>query len=170
MDSSGHAITENCTMDQVCSTNDFISYSIKESSVSLENWILQIGLQCSHSRYVGLIGSFSFVGSAIACITLPYLSDQIGRQPIFFAVQFVQIPVFIIAVYARTIDAIYIVSFFMGVLLVGKMTVGFVLFMELLPERNKVSKGILVMAGFPIAMLLSTFILVFCTRNVLILL
>lgn len=55
----------------------------------------------------------------------------------------------------------------MGVMLVGKMTVGFVLFMELTPEQNQVAAGILAMSGFPIAMLLSTAMLAFITQDVL---
>lgn len=136
IDSAGLAVTEACTMKQLCATNNYVSYEIKESAVSLTNWNQQINLQCSSNRYVGLIGSFLFAGAAIACLGLPQLADRIGRQPVFFAVQFVQIPVFIIAIYAQAIGAIYIVSFFMGVMLVGKMTVGFVLFMELLPESD----------------------------------
>jgi hypothetical protein len=86
LDSSGMPITEACTMKQMCSTNDYVSYAIKDSILSLHNWNQQIGLQCSAKQYIGLIGSFTFAGSATACFTLPYLADRIGRQPVFFAV------------------------------------------------------------------------------------
>jgi hypothetical protein len=58
----------------------------------------------------------------------------------------------------------------MGVILVGKMTVGFVLFMEMLPEMDQMKAGVFVMAGFPIAQILSTIILVLITKNVNVLL
>jgi MFS family permease len=170
IEESGNLVTVPCTRQQVCENNDYISYSIAQSTLSLNNWMQQIGLQCSQPKYVGLIGSFSFVGSTIGCIVLPYIADKIGRLPVYFGTQFLQIPVFIAAIYATSISAIYIVSFFMGLLLVGKMTVGFVLYMELLPERSKVSKGILIMAGFPVAQLLATFILVCFTRDTAVLL
>lgn len=58
----------------------------------------------------------------------------------------------------------------MGVMLVGKMTVGFVLFMEMLPESDQVKAGVLVMSGFPIAQILSSIILTTFTKNVNVLL
>jgi hypothetical protein len=86
IDSEGIAHTEECTIKQMCGTNEYVSYAIKESSVSLTNWNQQLGLSCSSDFYVGLIGSFLFAGAAISCVVLPYLADRIGRQPVFFAV------------------------------------------------------------------------------------
>ena len=72
---------------------------------------------------------------------------------------------FIAAIYAKELTVIFVVSFFMGLLLVGKMTVGYVFMMEMFPEKNQLMAGLLVMAGFPIAQLISTFMLYYCTRD-----
>lgn len=169
IDAIGNKVTEQCSREQMCDTNDFTEYSVKDSYFSIANWNQQIGLWCTTHAYVGLIGSFSFAGSAVACVFLPYLADKIGRRPIYYAVQFLHIPVFIAAIYATNLTMIFTVSFFMGFLLVGKMTVGYVFLMEIVPEQNQVMAGLLVMAGFPIAQILSTLILIYSreTANLL---
>lgn len=166
VDASGTRFTKQCTREQMCATNDFTEYTVKDSYFSLVNWNQQVGIWCTTHAYVGLIGSFSFAGSAIACIFLPYLADNIGRQPVWQAVQFMHLPVFIAAIYAPNLTMIFSVSFFMGMLLVGKMTVGYVFMIEMVPEQKQVMAGLLVMVGFPIAQILSTLILIYSRETV----
>ena len=70
----------------MCATNEYTGYAVKDSKFSLNNWNQQVGLWCTTHAYVGLIGSFSFAGSAVACVCLPYLADLIGRRPVFYTV------------------------------------------------------------------------------------
>jgi hypothetical protein len=71
-----------------------------------------------------------------------------------------------VAIYAKTIGAIYVVCFFMGLILVGKMTVGFVWLMELVPTQHQVIAGLCVLTGYPLAIITSSFVLVFVSRDV----
>ena len=70
------------------------------------------------------------------------------------------------AIYAKSIGTIYVVCFFMGLILVGKMTVGFVWLMELVPSHQQVIAGMLVLTAYPLAIVTSSFVLVFVSKDV----
>ena len=38
LDQLGHQVTEQCSRQALCGNNDYISYTIKESDLSLRNW------------------------------------------------------------------------------------------------------------------------------------
>ena len=88
IDDFGVSQTVDCDKEQMCATNNYVSYSVDtESPFSLINWNQQLGMYCTKNAFIGLIGAYAFAGSAVACLVLPVLGDKIGRLPVFLATQ-----------------------------------------------------------------------------------
>jgi MFS family permease len=149
----------------MCATNNYTSYQIKPSVYSLNNWVEQLGLYCTDGKYIGMIGALAFLGSAIACAILPILGDKIGRYPVFIVTQACQIPMFFVAIYTNSLATVYFIVFFLGFCLIGRFTCGFVLFVELLPEKYKAVSGSAILIGYSISLLEVTAYYAFISQN-----
>jgi MFS family permease len=159
-------MTVDCTRDEMCATNNFISYQVDTSSpYSLTNWNQQLDMYCTEKLYIGLIGASAFAGSAVACLVLPVLGDKIGRLPVFLTTQLFQIPMYIAAVYTHSIGVVTFLVYYLGFCLIGRFTCGFVLFVELLPEKYKALSGTAILVGYSISLLESTFYYAFISKN-----
>ena len=152
-DEFGQLGTYNCTADMVCGTNNITDYWVKKSIYSLNNWIEQLDMYCTDGKYVGMIGALAFLGSAIACAILPILGDKIGRFPVFITTQAIQLPMFFCAIFTHSLGVVYFMVFFLGFCLIGRFTCGFVLFVELLPEKYKAISGSAILIGYSISLL-----------------
>lgn len=162
---NGLPVTIDCTVDDVCGTNNITAYAVKESIYSLNNWIEQLNLYCTDGKYIGMIGALAFLGSAIACGILPILGDKIGRLPVFLITQAIQIPMFLVAIYTTSLGMVFFIVFFLGFCLIGRFTCGFVLFVELLPEKNKALAGAAILIGYSISLLEVTIYYAFISQN-----
>lgn len=112
-----------------------------------------------------MIGALAFLGSAIACAILPVLGDKIGRYPVFITTQLCQIPMFLFAIYTTQIGVVYFLVFFLGFCLIGRFTCGFVLFVELLPEKYKAVSGSAILIGYSISLLEATIYYAWISKN-----
>ncbi len=66
-----------------CGSNS-VFYQVDESNnASLDNWFVELKLECVSKARIGLIGSSMFMGWALSAIFLPRLSDIYGRKKIF---------------------------------------------------------------------------------------
>lgn len=122
-------------------------------------------MYCTTGKYIGLIGALAFLGSAIACAILPILGDKIGRWPVFIITQAIQIPMFFVAIYNTSLGVVYFIVFFLGFCLIGRFTCGFVLFVELLPEKYKAISGSAILIGYSISLLEVTFYYALISQN-----
>ena len=122
-------------------------------------------MYCTTGKYIGLIGALAFLGSALACAILPILGDKIGRWPVFIITQAVQIPMFFVALYTTSMGVVYFIVFFLGFCLIGRFTCGFVLFVELLPEKYKAISGSAILIGYSISLLEVTFYYAFISQD-----
>lgn len=87
------------------------------------------------------------MGAALSCFFLPSLGDKYGRWIMFQISMGLQIPIFVLALFTRQLFVVYISSFFRGVSLIGRFTCGFVLLMELFPERYAALVGTALQCG-----------------------
>ena len=137
-ESNGLTYTVPCDKKTVCESTDLslISYSIDTSSkFYINNWVEQKDLTCASSGYIGAIGSFGFLGSALACLFLPAIGDKYGRLTVYRVALFSTIPVLFLLNLSKDIGSIYISMFCLGVALIGRFTCGFCLITESAPKN-----------------------------------
>ena len=107
-----------------------------DSESSLHNWIEEYDLHCSSSVYIGLFGSIFFVAFVISSLIFPPLSDCLGRKPIARMGIVVQALSSTLLIFSRSQYFTYIILFDMGLVYSINILVGYVLVMELLPEKS----------------------------------
>jgi len=72
---------------------------------------------------------------------------------------------FFIAIFNTSLAVAYFVVFFLGFCLIGRFTCGFVLFVELLPEKYKAVSGSAILIGYSFSLLEVTFYYAFISKN-----
>lgn len=72
---------------------------------------------------------------------------------------------FFIAIFNSSLAVAYFVVFFLGFCLIGRFTCGFVLFVELLPEKYKAISGSAILIGYSISLLEVTAYYAFISQN-----
>lgn len=135
-----------------------ISYRIDtESLFYIKNWTEQLNMNCMPKFYTGLIGVMAFLGAFLSCFFIPALGDKFGRCTVWYVCICCQLPLFIGANLTENIGVIYVMCFYLGMGLIGKITCGFVLCSELNITKNKTAAGTCLMIGDVIATLYITF-------------
>jgi len=89
-----------------------------------------MNIACTPRNYIGAIGSFTFLGSGLACLFLPTLGDKYGRFAVWRATIFFTLPVILLLNLSNHLGAIYVANFFLGINVIGRYTIGFVLASE----------------------------------------
>ena len=119
-----------------CGSTQYIDNKVdfSEHPANLYNLYTYYELGCRPKSATALIGMVVFFGSAVACLFVPRLGDLWGRKPIFcFSLAF-QAPLIYMVVFVTTLKYIYIACFFFGMCIIGRMSCGFLLMMELVPN------------------------------------
>ena len=161
-----------CDTDTVCGTGDdqnthLTSYYIEKSSMFyIDNWVEQLNMQCMKGAYIGLIGAMAFAGVAISCFIIPSMGDKYGRLQVFVATIFLQLPLYLLAIFTDNIGVVYFACFYLGMGLIGRFTCGFVLLTESLPKKHQMMGGTISMIGDVVATLYVTFYLRYISNNV----
>ena len=139
---SGSYVTEfnevPCNYTTVCDADamdtSLVSYRVdSEGDFYVHNWIEQMSLQCVPQDYIGFIGSFGFTGAVLSCMILPVFADTFGRYSVYLVTITLQLPIYVLNNTAKTLIPEYIVSFLLGVALLGRFTAGFILLLESVP-------------------------------------
>ena len=119
---------EQCDKAYICANNlDKSEYEPdKDDYMYIDNWSGQCNLLCESKERIGGLGACYFIGILIGTTILPlgYLSDQIGRKPMFLLTLVIQILSEIGFIYARSLDQLYISMILLGVTFPGTMIVG----------------------------------------------
>ena len=95
-----------------------------------------MNLICTPKGYIGAIGSYAFLGAAIACLFLPTVGDRYGRHVVWQATITLTLPLFLLLNLSSHIGAIYVADFFLGMALIGRFACGFILLTESMPKKN----------------------------------
>ena len=84
-----------------------------------------------------MIGSISFLGAALSCFVMPMLGDIYGRFAVYYLTTWLQLPLFLLALFATELWYIYVVTFGFGFALIGRFTCAFLLISECAIIRDK---------------------------------
>lgn len=158
-----------CDRDTVCEGSDqtLLSYRLdKENRDYLDNWIEQLDLLCTPKSYIGMLGAMAFGGAAVACFFLPFLGDQFGRYKVYIVCSIIQLPLYILANTTHNLAILYILTFYLGVCLIGRFTCGFVLFNECINLKDQFVYGTILLTGDCAATLYITFFLRFISNDI----
>ena len=121
---------------------------------------------CLPKVFIGYMGACAFLGAALACFFLPYWADKYGRFYVFLGCSAGQIPLYVLANTTGSIGIIYVLTFYLGVALIGRFTGGFVLLTECLCTKNQTIWGTALMVGDCAATLYITFYLRFISNDI----
>lgn len=106
-----------------------------------------------------------FIGWGLGCIFLSPWADKNGRKNVFLCACFLQLITWSIMIHITNIWLFYIFCFIFGVCIAGRYTVGYVMFVEMIPKPFRIKYALMIdfSEGFII-----TFIVVylrFVSRN-----
>jgi MFS family permease len=121
-----------------------VDYEEKANLYNLYTW-LKLG--CKPKKATALIVMAVFAGSAIGCLFMPRLGDLLGRKPVFCWSLALQAPLLAFFLYIYNLKILYIGCFFFGICVVGRMSCGFLLMMELVPTANQAAVGAALMVA-----------------------
>ena len=79
---------------------------------TLQNWVVQLGLICIPSIYIGFIGAMSTFGNAIACVILSSIADKYGRLDVLKATLLLFIPMLFLLLFVRSLAFLYFFVFY----------------------------------------------------------
>lgn len=111
---------------------------------SLDNWFIQLELQCTPKIQIGLIGSMQFVGWAASSFVVPRLSDLHGRKWPYIGSMILQLICMIATFFSKDIIVTIVIMFFLGFSGVGRCSISFLYLSELLPADRATFFGTLV--------------------------
>jgi len=119
--------------DQICSnTTEIYDWHVNwDNKTSIHNWMEQLDLYCTPKLYIGYIGAYAFAGAAIGCLFLPILGDKFGRWKIYMIMCGLQCPLYLFAIFTKYLSVIYFVCFWLGILMIGRLSCAFILLVEL---------------------------------------
>lgn len=98
-----------------------------------------------------------FIGYSISCLILPRVCDLYGRKKIYFTCISLQVFIMLGIVVNKNFKGQLALIFFMGVVGVGRSTIGFLYLIELVPPKNKKLIGTLVNTGDAFVYVFSSF-------------
>jgi len=140
---------EHCTKEEMCDyqfqmgvTEDF-QYQVDWSSpYSLHNWIIKLGLECSHQYVIGLFGTLEFTGQLLACFILPPLADYFGRRVFTFIGLGIQTGVFVGLVAFHNYQLFYLLIFVLGNAVIIRYLIVYAHLMEFVASQHNLITGI----------------------------
>jgi len=138
-----------------------------EPNTNIFNWYTSLGLVCNPNskRAMSLIATFALLGISISCLIIPRMGDLYGRKPLYVFALILQIPVYILATVFTKMIPIYIVAFFLGPCVTGRMACGFLLLIEMVPKRNQAWVGAALMIAEGSCQIICTIYFVWISRN-----
>lgn len=114
---------------------------------------------------MSLIAMFALLGVSISCLFIPRMGDLYGRKPVYVFALVLQIPVYILACIFNKMLPIYIVAFFLGPCVTGRMACGFLLLLEMVPKKNQSWVGAALMVAEGSCQIIWTIYFVWVSRN-----
>jgi hypothetical protein len=126
-----------CTRDVICDKAHSVQWRIDwDDPTSLHNWIEDLDLTCTPKELIGLIGSMFFAGWAFGATFLPRLADVFGRKKVYIGAMTGHAIFFFAIVLSRNRILTTVLMFFLGVMSVGRASVGYLYMIELSPLKQ----------------------------------
>ena len=141
---------DNCTRDLMCSTHGDDPAMIKvdwESTRSLHNWVERLDLVCEPGWKIGLIGSMYLMGWSLGCLFIPRLGDTKGRRWPFLITSVASVLIYLVLLLSRSINLTMAMYFILGLTTPGKVNLGYVYLLELVPTAWQTYVGTVLLIG-----------------------
>lgn len=127
---------ESCDHDVACNKGMTYAYKPDPNAIdTLDNWVEQIGLYCTESFEMSLIGSMFFVGTFTGSFILPRAADIFGRKPLFLIGLSLYICVAIALYFVANLYLLYFLLFLGGISETGRYYVAYVYVVEFMPRK-----------------------------------
>ena len=158
---------QSCDKDDACDASKTYAYKPDPSSIDdLNNWVGQIGLYCTESFEMSVIGSMFFVGTFSGSFVLHRLADIYGRKPLFLIGLSLYIVVIIALYFVKSLYMLYFLLFLGGISETGRYYVAYVYAIEFMPQKVQDSTGLYIFLVFGVAMTYIALQFWFITKNV----
>ena len=106
----------------------------------MQNWLEQYDLTCASSSDLALVGTVYFIGVVLGSLTLPGISDKVGRKPISILGISLSFGAAIVVLYSSSLNVLWVMQFILGFSSCGRYFVGYLYFTEHW-HVNEVSKA-----------------------------
>ena len=107
---------------------------------------IQLELECSDAFHIGLLGSLGFLGWVLSLLVIPRAADRSGRKWIIIISSIAAVVAYIGIMFSTSIYLTYFFILFNGLTLAGRVSVGYVYMMELLPAESRTAVGTTLLA------------------------
>ena len=107
---------------------------------------IQLELECSDAFHIGLLGSLGFLGWVLSLLVIPRAVDRSGRKWIIIISSIAAVVAYIGIMFSTSIYLTYFFILFNGLTLAGRVSVGYVYMMELLPAESRTAVGTTLLA------------------------
>lgn len=125
----------SCENSVACNKQETYDFMADPNGIdTMTNWVSQIGLYCTESFDMSLIGSMFFVGTFFGSFILPRAADIVGRKPIFLAGLSLYILVVIGLYFVKNLYTLYVLLFLGGISETGRYYVAYVYVVEMMPK------------------------------------
>ena len=107
-----------------------------DDPLSLENWVIDYGMQCASKYEFGLFGSMFFFAVVISSLLLTPLADRFGRRPVVLVGSGLYCAAMTALLFSNSRQLTYALIFIIGLNMPMNVFVGYIYSMEFIPERH----------------------------------
>ena len=100
-DHDGETTWLKCTRDEACAPGAFYRIDYSEEETVRNSAATSLNLICAHPSYLGLVGSFFFIGWTTGTLLVSHMADYYGRRSPYLAGLLVRLIGVALAVHAR---------------------------------------------------------------------
>lgn len=101
----------------------------------LENWIVEQDLHCTPKTWIGLIGSLTFLATAVGALTAPPLGDKYGKRTIVLIFQIIAMLGFLFLFFSKSIGVTLAATFCIGLYQGNRVTLGYCFMIDFVPMK-----------------------------------
>ena len=114
---------------------------------NIYNWYTTLNLGCIKKLQTSLIAISCMFGIWVGVLFVPRMGDLYGRKPVFCASLTLQVLPYVFMALSSRLWVIYLAAFVFGFCIIGRMSAGFLLLMELVHSRNQARVGAALMVA-----------------------
>jgi MFS family permease len=141
---------DQCNHELMCSTGGEQPNVIRvdwTSHHSLYNWVDRLNLACEPGWKIGFIGSMYLMGWSAGCLFIPRLGDVYGRRKPFLICSALSVLVYLGLLLSKNIDLTMALYLLLGLSTPGKVNIGYVYLLELVPTAWQTYVGTVLLIG-----------------------
>ena len=126
-----------CTEIEACADPHTLYQIDRSAADTIVNFVTELDLVCQSKFGLCVFGSLYFIGYVVGALTFLRLGDIVGRRPVFIvgttAFCFVSVGIY----FATNLYLMYLLTFMMGTFEMVRFSLGYILMMELVQNKDK---------------------------------